>query len=157
MCSFTLTFGPMSVQLMSIRWHWLQSTFFRSPMFVLVVTWSTAGWPTLPPFLIFSEWPSGSMAAARWCTLIYSLKMVTSQKVSALSLVSPSALFFSHSSKAIPVQVLSLQRLPEGQPEDPRPLCPPQALWQQPVPGSPPPTLAHAPEALQIASEYHRR
>lgn len=112
---------------------------------------------SFPPFLNFSEWPSGSMAAARWFRLIYSLKMLTLQKVSALSLVSLSALFFFHSSKAIPVQVLPLQRLPEGQPEDPRPLCPPQALWQQPLPGSPPPTLTHAPEALQIASEYHGR
>ncbi|XP_028264550.1 zinc finger protein 536-like [Parambassis ranga] len=45
----------------------------------------------------------------------------------------------------------------KGKPEDPRPLRPPQALRQQPLPGPSPPALTCAPDALQIASEYHGR
>lgn len=61
------------------------------------------------------------------------------------------------SPEALPVPLLPLQRLPEGQPEDPRPVRPPQALRQQPVPGPPPETLAHAPAGPETACEYHGR
>lgn len=58
---------------------------------------------------------------------------------------------FPSSPEAVPVQVLSVQRVPEGQPEDPRPVRPPQALRQQPVPRPPPATLTRAPGAPQTA------
>lgn len=61
------------------------------------------------------------------------------------------------SPETVPVQVLPLQRVPEGQPEDARPVRPPQALRQQPVPGPPPPPLARTADALQSASEYRRK
>lgn len=67
------------------------------------------------------------------------------------------SVFPSCSPEAVPVQVLPLQRIPEGQPEDPRPVRPPQALRQQPVPGPPPPPLARAADVLQSASEYRGR
>lgn len=152
MCCFTLTFGSATCQSAGTEWK----THFQI-RYVCASCNLEHHSLSFSPFLSFNDWPSGSMAAARWCGLIFSLKMLMLQKVSAFSLVSLSALFLSHSPEAIPVQVLPLQRLPEGQPEDSRPLRAPQALWQQPLPGSPPPTLTHAPEALQIAAEYHGR
>lgn len=62
-----LAFGPVSVQLpanqealigkhFQIRYVWEHHRMTHS----------------FPPFLDFSDWPSGSMAAARWCRLMYS-------------------------------------------------------------------------------------
>lgn len=65
--------------------------------------------------------------------------------------------YFSPSSKAVPVQILSLQRFPEGQPKDPRGLCPSQTLWQHPLPWPTPAALSHAPASVQIAPDHRRR
>lgn len=53
--------------------------------------------------------------------------------------------FFPRSwrSEAIPVPLLPLQRLSKREPEDPRAVCSPHALWQQPVPGPTLQTLSH--------------